>query len=158
MHPYIKAALTPIVSVLVILFSCHGVHKNTAAYSGENWNDYAGDNTKSRYSTLSQVNKENVHQLKVSWTYRSGDYNPDLKTTLQCNPIIIDGVVYGTTPMLKLVALNATSGKEIWRFDPLPPEVIEEMRSKENINIVPGTNYWVNRGVKYWEKGNDKRI
>lgn len=142
----------------VVLLSCHGSRRTVSFYSAENWTEYAGDNTKSRYSTLSQVNKENVSQLKVSWTYRTGDYNPDLKTTLQCNPIIIDGILYGTTPMLKLVALNATTGKENWRFDPLPPEVIAEMRTKENITIVPGTNYWVNRGVKYWANGSDKRI
>ena len=153
-----RALVTPIISVLVILFSCHSVHKNTIAYSGENWNDYAGDNTKSRYSTLSQVNKQNVNQLKVSWTYRSGDFSQDLKTTLECNPIIVNGIVYGTTPTLNLVALNAATGKQIWRYNPLPRETIEKLKTDEKINIVPGTGYWINRGVKYWENGIDKRI
>ena len=51
-----------------------------------------------------------------------------------------------------------STGKEMWRFDPLPPEVLQELRTNEKIDIVPGTGYWVNRGMKYWENGNDKRI
>lgn len=138
--------------------SCHTAHKNIFNYAGENWIDYAGDNTKSRYSTLSQVNKQNVNQLKIAWTYRSGDFSTEKKTTIECNPIVVNGIVYATTPTLKLVALDASTGKELWRFDPLPLDVMEELRTKEKINIVPGTGYWVNRGVKYWEKGSDKRI
>lgn len=146
------------VSLQVMLTACHSSHISTRSYAGKNWIDYAGDNTKSRYSTLNQVNKQNVAQLKVSWTYRSGDFSQDLKTTIECNPIIVNGVLYASTPTLKLVALNAATGNEIWRFDPLPAQVLTELRTKEKINIVPGTGYWVNRGMKYWEKGNDKRI
>ncbi|MCW3110588.1 MAG: Pyrrolo-quinoline quinone, partial [Segetibacter sp.] len=144
--------------LLITVSSCHTSRVTTTSYAGKNWIDYAGDNTKSRYSTLSQVNKRNVSQLKVSWTYRSGDFSQDLKTTIECNPIIVNGVLYASTPALKLVAVNAATGKEIWRFDPLPAEVLQELRTKEKINIVPGTGYWVNRGMKYWENGNDKRI
>lgn len=146
------------VSLQVMLTACHSSHISTRSYAGKNWIDYAGDNTKSRYSTLNQVNKQNVAQLKVSWTYRSGDFSQDLKTTIECNPIIVNGVLYASTPTLKLVALNAATGNEIWRVDPLPAQVLTELRTKEKINIVPGTGYWVNRGMKYWEKGNDKRI
>ena len=144
--------------LLITVSSCHTSRISTASYAGKNWIDYAGDNTKSRYSTLSQINKENVGLLKVSWTYRSGDLSQDLKTTIECNPIIINGILYASTPTLKLVALNASTGKEAWRFDPLPPEVLQELKVKEKLDIVPGTGYWVNRGMKYWEKGNDKRI
>lgn len=138
--------------------ACHISKKNTIAYSGSNWKDYAGDNTKSRYSTLKQINRQNVSKLKVNWTFRSGDFSQDLKTTIECNPVAIDGVVYATTPTLKLVALDASTGKKLWGFDPLPPYVVEELRTKEKIDIIPGTGYWVNRGVKYWENGKDKRI
>lgn len=151
-----KTALICLIPTL--LFSCQLFHKTTTAYSGENWKDYAGDNTKSRYSTLRQVNTNNVGQLQLAWTYRSGDFSQDLKTTNECNPIAVNGVVYATTPTLKLVALNAATGKEIWRFDPLPPHVLQELKNKEKIDIVPGTGYWVNRGLKYWENGADKRI
>lgn len=145
-------------SLQLMLFSCHFYQKSNKGYSGKNWSDYAGDNTKSRYSTLRQVNKENVSQLKVSWTYRSGDLSPTVKTTIECNPIAVNGVLFASTPTLKLVAINAVTGKEIWRYDPLPVNVLQELRSKEKIDITPGTGYWVNRGMKYWENGSDRRI
>jgi quinoprotein glucose dehydrogenase len=66
--------------------------------------------------------------------------------------------LYASTPELKLVAVNAATGKKLWGFDPLPPDVLQEMREKEKIDIVPGTGYWVNRGVVYWQSGKDKRI
>lgn len=104
-----------ILSVLLQLFipACHIFNKSRTNYAGENWTDYAGDNTKSRYSTLSGINKQNVSQLKVSWMYRSGDFSQTLKTTIECNPVIVDGILYASTPALKLVALNAATGKEI---------------------------------------------
>src|SRR5205085_6536482 len=52
----------------------------------------------------------------------------------------------------------AATGKELWHFDPLPPEVLQELHTKERIEITPGTGYWVNRCVIYWENGKDKRI
>jgi quinoprotein glucose dehydrogenase len=149
-----------ILSVLLqlIIPACHISKESRTNFAGDNWTDYAGDNTKSRYSTLSGINKQNVNQLKVSWTYRSGDFSQALKTTIECNPVIVDGILYASTPTLKLVALNAATGTEIWRYDPLPPEVLQELHTKEKIDITPGTGYWVNRGVKYWRNGEDKRI
>jgi quinoprotein glucose dehydrogenase len=144
--------------VLLIFSTCSVAHKTASNYAGKNWNGYAADNTKSRYSTLTQINTQNVKQLKIAWTYRSGDFSDSLKTTNECNPVVVDGIMYASTPQLKLIALNAATGKELWRFDPLPLEVLKEMHYKEKIEIVPGTGYWVNRGVIYWENGKDKRI
>lgn len=143
---------------LFILSSCSTSRQTSTNYAGENWREYAGDNTKSRYSSLIQINKLNVGQLQLAWTYRSGDLSDEVKTTNECNPQIINGVVYASTPTLKLVALNGSTGKEIWRFDPLPSKVLDELRIKEKLNIVPGTGYWINRGSIYWENGKDKRI
>ena len=69
-----------------------------------------------RYSTLTQITRENVGQLKVAWTYDSHDAFKD--SEMQSNPIIVDGVLYATTPKLRVVALNAETGREIWTFDP----------------------------------------
>lgn len=153
-----KALFLLCVSLQLVLSPCSGQHRIEASYSGKNWNDYAGDNTKSRYSTLKQINRDNVKELKVNWTYRSGDFSQELKTTIECNPLIVDGIVYASTPTLKLVAVEGSSGKEIWRFDPLPPDVLQQLKTTEKVDIVPGTGYWVNRGLKYWEKGGDKRL
>jgi quinoprotein glucose dehydrogenase len=69
-----------------------------------------------RYSPLTQINKTNVRQLQVAWTYDSHD---SFKASeMQSNPIVVDGVLYATTPTLKIVAVDAADGHEIWKFDP----------------------------------------
>jgi quinoprotein glucose dehydrogenase len=69
-----------------------------------------------RYSPLTQINRENVGQLKVAWSYDSHDAFKD--SEMQSNPIVVDGVLYATTPKLRVVALDAETGSEIWAFDP----------------------------------------
>jgi quinoprotein glucose dehydrogenase len=69
-----------------------------------------------RYTTLNQITPANVTRLRVAWTYDSHDAFKD--SEMQSNPIIVNGVLYATTPTMKVVALNAETGKEIWVFDP----------------------------------------
>jgi quinoprotein glucose dehydrogenase len=69
-----------------------------------------------RYSQLSQITPANVRQLKVAWTYDSHDSFKD--SEMQSNPIIVGGMLYATTPTLHVVALDAATGQEIWKFDP----------------------------------------
>ena len=106
------------------------------------WAVYRGDATSSAYSALDQVNKENVNQLQVAWTYHTGDAEKGNRSTIQCNPIIVNGMMYLTSPKLKLIALEPTTGKELWKFDPF--------EGKESSGV--------NRGVTYWENGKDKRV
>ena len=69
-----------------------------------------------RYSSLIQIDRSNVSRLTVAWTYDSRDAFKG--SEMQSNPIVVDGVLYATTPALKVVALDAETGKEIWKFDP----------------------------------------
>jgi quinoprotein glucose dehydrogenase len=69
-----------------------------------------------RYSTLSQINRDNVSSLQVAWTYDSRDAFKG--SEMQSNPIVVDGVLYATTPTLKVIAIDAATGREIWKFDP----------------------------------------
>jgi quinoprotein glucose dehydrogenase len=69
-----------------------------------------------RYSTLTQINRGNAAKLKVAWTYDSHDAFKG--SEMQSNPIIVDGLLYVTTPTMKVVALNAATGAEVWKFDP----------------------------------------
>ena len=69
-----------------------------------------------RYSQLSQITPANVKQLQVAWTYDSHDAFQG--SEMQSNPIVVDGVLYATTPKLRVIALDATTGKERWSFDP----------------------------------------
>lgn len=124
----------------LILIQC--TEKNTADYS--KWTNYAGTKGGARYSSLNQINTENVKQLQVAWRYECGDGTK--KSQIQCQPIVIDTILYGTTPSLNLFALHAATGKEIWRFNPI------EVLGKESS--------WagVNRGVTFYENKELKRI
>ena len=105
------------------------------------WKIYRGDEGSNAYSKLNQINTGNVAQLKVAWTYRTGDKSDYI--SLECSPIIINDVLYGVSPRLKTFALNAKTGKEIWSFNPFG-----------NSSVDGG----VSRGLTYWEDKNEKRI
>ena len=72
-----------------------------------------------RYSELTQINRENVKRLKVAWTFHTGELEGRKGKTIECTPIVIDGVMYVTTGYLRVVALDAATGKQLWQFDPL---------------------------------------
>lgn len=80
------------------------------------WPIYRGGKESNQYSPLNQITPENVNQLQVAWTYQTGDATD--RSAIQCNPIMVDGVLYATSPQLKLFALDAATGKEHWVFDP----------------------------------------
>ncbi len=130
--------------------SCKNTPEITKDYSG--WKTYAGSKDGIRYSSNEQINADNVSQLQVAWTYSSGDMDTGNHSQNQCNPIMIDGILYGTTPKLKLFALNAATGAQKWLFDP----AMEDTSAKND----PYAFFKVTRGVVYWqnEKGADKRI
>jgi quinoprotein glucose dehydrogenase len=69
-----------------------------------------------RYSALTQITRDNVARLQVAWTYDSHDAFKG--SEMQSNPIVVGGVLYATTPTLKVIALDAANGREIWKFDP----------------------------------------
>src|SRR5436190_980295 len=79
------------------------------------WPQHGGEGN-IRYSPLTQIDKSNVARLKVAWTYESGDHFNG--SEMQSNPVVVGGVLYVTTPTLKVVAVDAASGRELWKFDP----------------------------------------
>lgn len=108
------------------------------AAAGRDWPVYLGDAGASHYSTLSQITPANALQLQVAWTWHSGDALEG-QTQIQCNPLVIEGVMYVTTPQLRVVALDAATGRELWRYEPVEPN-------------------GVNRGLVYWRDGDDRRL
>ncbi|MGV3589248.1 MAG: hypothetical protein ACO1OF_19735, partial [Adhaeribacter sp.] len=70
--------------LLLLLEACTVTPKGSARYAGADWTSYAGDDSKSRYSTLTQINQQNVSQLKLAWTYRSGDISEKPISTIEC--------------------------------------------------------------------------
>jgi quinoprotein glucose dehydrogenase len=119
-------------AVLSGLFSCEEKHSS----QNLDWRYAGGDQGVSRYSPLDQINKGNVKRLKIAWIFHSNDNTQ--YSTIECNPIIIKGVLYGTTPLMSVVALNAVTGEKIWRFNPYKPGA---------------SGGGVNRGIAYWNNG-----
>lgn len=111
-------------------------NQNDARIDAQNtdWPVYSGGPESTHYSKLNQVNRDNVKNLQVAWTFDSGDAFPGSEN--ECNPIIVNGVLYATTPKLNVVALDASTGKQLWRFDPNAGiRVVGKMRSR-------GVTYW----------------
>ena len=102
----------------------------------QTWSVYLGDATSSHYSTLDGINRSNVADLEVAWTYHTGDADSAGRSQIQCNPIIVDSVLFATSARLKVIALHAATGEEIWMFDPFEAGAVVEG---------PG----INRGVVY---------
>jgi quinoprotein glucose dehydrogenase len=110
-----------------------------AADTLQTWTVSHGDPFADRYSALTQINRGNVNLLREAWTYHSGDGMGNI----QANPIIVDGVMFGPTPGRAIVAVDASSGAERWRF---PLDAVERPRMQD----APAR-----RGLVYWPgKGN----
>jgi quinoprotein glucose dehydrogenase len=84
----------------------------------QEWRSWSGGNDGNRYSPLAQINRANVKQLQVAWQFQSSDADPRGRTAIQCTPILVNGVLYATTPTLDAIALDAATGKLLWRFSP----------------------------------------
>jgi quinoprotein glucose dehydrogenase len=116
------------------------------AAANENWAAYLGDTSASHYSSLAQITAANAAQLKPVWTFRTGDADPQNRSQIQCNPLVIDGVLYGTSPRLTLFALDAATGRELWHFAP------------ESTSAGSGGPSGVNRGLTWWQDGSERRL
>ncbi|RFZ84087.1 pyrroloquinoline quinone-dependent dehydrogenase [Mucilaginibacter terrenus] len=130
-------------SVVLLVAGCLGEDKYST------WQQYRGSNENIHYTSLKQVDTANVKQLTMAWEYHTRDADTVNKSQIQCNPIIIDGVLYGTTPQMKLFAINAATGQEKWKFNPF-----DSLESNKRSFFIMNNC----RGVAYWADGDDKRI
>lgn len=140
-----SASILKLAGVLIFLFCFNSGWggQQTAPSSGyRGWKVFGGTPDNIHYSALRQINRDNVKNLKVAWTYDSGDAFPG--SEMECNPIIVHGTLYATSPKLRLIALDAATGKLRWSFNPNSGGGKLGKRR--------------NRGVNYWEEGNDHRI
>jgi len=142
------------IPVLFCLLLALSIVTSCKKHSSNNteWRAYAGSKEGNRYSANEQITAANVGQLKIAWQFSSGDKDSANRSQNQCNPIMVDGILYATSPKLKLLALDAATGVQKWIFDPASQDT-----SKKND---PLAYYKVCRGVVYGadEKGNNKRI
>ena len=107
-----SGALVLAISVFTVLCGCAQA-PDTPAVSNTDWPAYLGDEGRTHYSNLSQIDTSNVDRLQIAWRYIS---EPGIDSgTMYTSPIVIDGVLYGLSPSLIPFALNAATGEEIWR-------------------------------------------
>lgn len=131
---------------LTVLSGCH--HSTTFSTSFATWETAGGNADGNKYSTLAQIDTSNVQKLQVAWTYHTNDMDTASHSQIQCNPIIVQGVLYGTTPQLKLFALDAATGQMKWTYSPFD-------KGDKSLDLTQSSN----RGVTYWTDHNgDERI
>lgn len=131
-----KNYLLPAACILFIGFNSCKSGPERPTFGTNEWREYLGGPERNHYSPLTQIGKENVGQLQIAWEYHTHDSGQ-----IQCNPIIVDGVLYGITAATEPFALDAATGKEIWKG-----------KSEGS------DNYSTLRGLSYWEDKEDKRI
>jgi quinoprotein glucose dehydrogenase len=134
-------------SLCILLSSCFlsiaiPASAQVASEPWRTWGVFGGGPDNIHYSSLDQINRDNVHSLQVAWTFDSGDQHP--KSEMECNPIVVEGVLYATTPSGDVVALDAATGTLHWRFN-----AHEGLRDVGKVR---------SRGVTYWSDGTDRRI
>lgn len=95
----------------VFVLGLPGCTANPPKHAGD-WPSYGRDYSNQRHSPLAQINRDNVAQLAPAWTYRSG-----VKATFQATPIVVDGVMYISLPFNHVVALDAQTGRQLWRYE-----------------------------------------
>jgi quinoprotein glucose dehydrogenase len=132
-----KLMLIPLVILVSML-----LNSSIENPANNDWPGYNGGDDCNHFSTLSQINPSNVSQLKLAWEYASGGADSIKNTTqIQCNPLIIKGIMYGISAGSQAFAVDASTGKELWKT-----------------NLQDKTFSMTSRGVTYWTDGKESRI
>ena len=125
--------------VFFVLVTASAASAQTAQPTTIEWGAYGRTAAGDRHSPASQINRENVTGLVPAWTYRTGEI--DAKTRrpakLEVTPLMVDGTLYLSTPLGKVVALDPLTGKERWRF-------------QADVDASVGWGDFANRGVSTW--------
>lgn len=117
--------------------------------AGRDWPAYLGDAGTTHYSRLDQITTANVAALQVAWTFDTTpsvapDGTAPAKGDYQTNNLVVDGVLFTASPGRQVIALDAATGVERWRFDP----------RGEREDAVGNRQ----RGLAYWAGGDDRRV
>jgi len=128
------------------LLGCNSSNYNKA-YSS--WTVTGGSKENIKYSSSKKIDTSNIGDLEIAWVYYAENKDSTRFGAMECNPIIIDSVLFGVSPKLKLFAINARTGKELWTFNPAD-SIANSTWHRSSVNM--------NRGVTYWSEGEDKRI
>jgi quinoprotein glucose dehydrogenase len=135
-HPY------GVLLAIPLLLSASALIAQSPA--GADWPSYGNDPGGTRYSLLKQISRDTVSQLKVAWTFHTGDIsegnNGQRRSGFETTPILVDGTLYLTTPFNRVVALDPATGKQRWAYD---PQVDRTLDYGDGL---------INRGVATWSE------
>lgn len=120
------------------------------ALQAQQWLHYGNDKGGSRYSPLSLIDRGNAARLELAWEYDTGDFSDGksgypTRSAFAATPLMIDGVLYVSTPFHRLLALDARNGELLWEFDP-------QFDRNRRYNL------FTSRGVEYWREGPVERL
>ena len=149
-------SLRLVTAVCALLLAAAPALAQYGATDGE-WRSYGGDLGSTKYSPLAQIDADNFDELQIAWRWQSADGSLDLDTIrervprvqlrmFQATPLMVDGVLYLSTAMHQVAAVDAATGATLWVHDP---------------QVYYGgspTHFYNSRGVAYWEDGDDARI
>ena len=129
--------------------------ESARALSQGEWPAYAGTYAASRYSPLTQIDRTNAKSLHIAWRWKSPDMavkeaigvGPSAMN--ESTPLMVGGVLYTSTSLSQVAAIDAVSGETKWVYDP---------KIYLNGFGIPPNNGWLHRGVAYWRNGDDERI
>src|SRR4051794_13177208 len=122
---------------------------------GSEWRYYGGDQSGTRYSPLSQIDRSNVNQLERAWVYHTGELDLGLRTaafqaSFSTTPLVVNGVMFLSTPSSRVIALDAQTGRELWIYDP------QQGRPVRGFNSHRGVAHWEGRSLS--GRGVERRI
>ncbi len=130
-------------TLLLLLLCLVNMLTSFAQKNDQEWPAYGGDPGGMRHAAIDQITPDNVKQMKVAWTYRTGelDYYKDNeageKAAFEATPIMVEGTLYLSTPSNRVMAIDAASGAEKWKFDP-------------EVDLREGYSEITSRGVSTW--------
>src|SRR4051812_16722021 len=130
--------------------------ESARALSQGEWPAYAGTYAASRYSPLAQIDRTNARNLHIAWRWKSSDMalrqaRPDIGPSAmnESTPLMVGGVLYTSTSLSQVAAIDAATGETKWVYDP---------KIYDNALGIPPNLGWLHRGVAYWRSGDDERI
>ncbi|MEX0679476.1 MAG: pyrroloquinoline quinone-dependent dehydrogenase [Pirellulales bacterium] len=149
MHTFLKLHTLLVCATWCLSFADLSAAQDGAA-AGQ-WHHYGADRGHSRYSALDQINRANVDQLKIAWRWESVDSQLPKAAgqpgQFKVTPLLVDGVLYASTGMSQVAAIDAVTGSTLWVYDPKSYE-----RGR------PTNTGFQHRGVEYWTDGEQRRI
>jgi len=142
-----KAARTAVIAVIGVLGVLLSLTRAATQQldSFRKWEVYGGTSENIHYSSLTQINRENISHLQEAWAFDAGDKFEG--RDMECNPIVVGGRLFATTPRPRVIALDATTGHLIWDFDPYEGKTLPKLGLDDH-----------HRGVTWWSSGEDERI